>query len=209
MPRPYITRTGLQILPVELICMILEILEMADLLSCTLVPPLPRRPLFPSNSAQVSKFLKKTIKGSSRLNYTIELAKNRMISILPAAYNLSFSARLNLLRTREDSWKYLEFKQRRLLKLPPTGCVYEFVGGLYGNGREDETRATASISFLELPSLDAALLGCPQNELKVWTHTMHDVSTIDFTMDPVQDLLILVGLAPQEFVDLNNLHHLA
>jgi hypothetical protein len=107
---------------------------------------------------------------------------------------------LNLLRSREESWKYLKFKQRRLLNLPPTGSVYEFVGGLYGNGREDETRATASISFLELPSLDAGLLGNSQHELKVWTHTMDDVSTIDFTMDPAQDLLVLVTLAPPEFV---------
>lgn len=209
MPRPYITRTGLQILPVELICMILENLEMPDLLNCALVLAFRRSYTFFSfNSVQVSKFLKRTIKESSRLNYTIDLAKNRMISILPAAYNLSFSTRLKLLRTREDSWKYLEFKQRRLLKLPPTGSVYEFAGGLYGNGREDETRVTASISFLELPSLDAALLGCPQNELKVWTHTMDDVSTIDFTMDPAQDLLVLVGLAPQEFADFYKPHRL-
>ena len=39
--------------------------------------------------------------------------------------------------------------------------------------------------------------------------TMHDVSTIDFTMDPAQDLLVLVGLAPQAFVDLYKLDHLA
>jgi hypothetical protein len=145
--------------------------------------------------------MKNIIKDSSRLNYTIELAKYRMVSILPSACNPTFSTRLNLLRTREVSWKYLKFKQRRILKLPPTGSVYEFIGGLYGNGREDETRATASISFLELPSLDAALLGNPQNELNVWTHAIYGVSAIDFTMDPAQDLLVLVGLAPPEFVN--------
>lgn len=123
-----------------------------------------------------------------------------MISILPPACNPSFATRLNRLRSREDSWKYLKFKERRLLNPPPTGSVYEFVGGLYGIGKEDETRATASISFLELPSLDAALLGNSQEELNVWTHTMNGVSTIDFTMDPAQDLLVLVALAPREFV---------
>jgi hypothetical protein len=200
MPRPYMTRTGLQILPVELICMIFENLEMPDLINCILVDSPSSDLLCVSNSIQVSKFAKRIIKESSRLNYTIELAKNRMVSILPSSCNPTFSTRLNLLRTREVSWKYLTFKQRRILKLPPTGSVYEFVGGMYGNGREDETRATASISFLELPSLDAALLGNPQDELSVWTHTMDGVSAIDFTMDPAQDLLVLVALAPPEFV---------
>jgi hypothetical protein len=37
MPRSYTTRTSLQALPVELVCMILENMEMHDLLTCTLV----------------------------------------------------------------------------------------------------------------------------------------------------------------------------
>ena len=84
--------------------------------------------------------------------------------------------------------------------MPQTGSVYEFVGGLYGNGKEDETWATISISLLELPSFDAALLGNSQDDLKVWTHAMDGASTIDFTMDPAQGLLVLVTLAPPEFV---------
>ena len=137
---------------------------------------------------------------SSRLQYTIELSKHRMISTIPHSSNPSFATRLNFLRRTEDAWKYLDFKQRKVLKLPPTGSVYEFVGGLYGNGREDETRATASISFLELPSLDIASVGDPEPELQIWTHSMDDMTIIDFTMDPTQDLLVLVGLAPAECV---------
>jgi len=91
----------------------------------------------------------------------------------------------------------MEWKQRHTLKLPPTGSVYEFVGGLYGNGREDDSRVTASISFLELPSSDTPM--DPPN-LKTWTHAMGDVNIIDFTMDPSQDLLVLVALAPPEYV---------
>ncbi len=197
MPRPYITRTGLQVLPIELICIILDYLEMPDLINCTLVFS-PSSILLFANSTQVSKFIRKAIKQSSRLIYTIELAKNRMMSILSAC-SPSFSTRLNLLRTRETSWKYLKFKQRKVLSLPQTGAVYEFVGGLYGNGKEDETWATILISFLELPSFDT-LLGNSQDDLKVWTHAMDGASTIDFTMDPAQGLLVLVALAPPEFV---------
>jgi len=121
------------------------------------------------------------------------------MSILSSACSPSFSTRLNLLRTRESSWKYLKFKQRKVLNLPQTGAVYEFVGGLYGNGKEDETWATILISFLELPSFDT-FLGNSQDDLKVWTHAMDGASTIDFTMDPAQGLLVLVALAPPEFV---------
>jgi len=201
MSRPYFIRNCLQNLPVELICMILENLEMPDLLKCTLVHiSATAVALIFANSYQVSRYLRRAVNESSKLKYAIELAKHCMISVFPSSANPSFSTRLRFLRSREEAWKYLDFKERRPLNLPPTGSVYEFVGGLYGNGREDETRATASISFLELPSLDARLLGDAQDVLKIWTHPMDDVTIIDFTMDPAQDLLVLVGLAPPEYV---------
>jgi hypothetical protein len=73
--------------------------------------------------------------------------------------------------------------------------VYEFVGGFYGNGREDERRVTASIAFFELPLPEHV----PANDskLKTWSHPMNG-PIIDFTMDPPQDLLVLVALAPPE-----------
>jgi hypothetical protein len=135
---------------------------------------------------------------SSRLQYTIELSKYRMVSLLPASASPPLATRLKLLRDRERAWKYVNWKKRHTLKLPPTGSVYEFVGGLYGNGREDDSLVTASISFLELPSADATLLGESPHELQMWTHAMTDVTIVDFTMDPSQDLLVLVALAPPE-----------
>ncbi len=123
-----------------------------------------------------------------------------MVTLIPSSYSPPFASRLKLLREREKNWKYLDWKQRRTLSLPPIGSVYEFVGGLYGNGTEDAIRAAASISFLELPSLDATILDRPKDELKAWTHSMQDVNIIDFTMDPSQDLLVLVALAPREYV---------
>ena len=137
---------------------------------------------------------------SSRLQYTIELSKYRMVSLLPESVSPPFATRLKLLRDRERAWKYVDWKKRHTLKLPPAGSVYEFVGGLYGNGREDDSQVTASISFLELPSADAMLLGASDSphELQTWTHAMADVTIVDFTMDPSQDLLVLVALAPSE-----------
>ncbi|KAF8155720.1 hypothetical protein B0H34DRAFT_783484 [Crassisporium funariophilum] len=138
--------------------------------------------------------------------YTIELAKHRMVSLLPASASPAFATRLKMLRDRERAWKYMDWKKRHTLRLPPTGSVYEFVGGLYGNGREDDSRVTASISFLELPSVDAFFLNEPHEELKMWTHAMGDVTIIDFTMDPSQDLLVLVALAPPDSKFVYELH---
>jgi hypothetical protein len=128
------------------------------------------------------------------------------------------------LQDREKAWRDLKWRGRKQLNLPPTGSVYEFVGGIYGNGREDDNRVTASISFLELPTFSGA--GASEREaaqdsvqenssvarvesdpeskgrqkLRTWTHAMGDVAIIDFTMDPSQDLLVLVALAPVEYV---------
>ncbi|KAF8178260.1 hypothetical protein BJ912DRAFT_667788 [Pholiota molesta] len=190
MPRSFAFSNTFEALPVEVICQVLENLEMHDLLACS----------------TVSKHLRKVVKHSSRLQYIVELERARMVSLLPQSASLPFASRLNLLRERENNWKYMNWTKRHTLSLPPTGSVYEFVGGLYGNGREDDSRVTASISFLELPSSDATLLGEPQKELKTWTHTMGDVNIIDFTMDPSQDLLVLVALAPPESKHVYELH---
>ncbi|KAF8955319.1 hypothetical protein BDZ97DRAFT_1709646 [Flammula alnicola] len=190
MPRPIIMRVTLETLPVEIICHILGNLGMHDLLTCTMV----------------TKHLRKVVVNSSRLQYTIELGRHRMISLLPASSSPSFATRLKFLHERETNWKYINWRDRQTLDLPPTGSVYEFVGGLYGNGREDESRVTASISFLELPSSNNSFLGETQEELKLWTHAMEDVNIIDFTMDPSQDLLVLVALAPPDSKYVYELH---
>lgn len=81
------------------------------------------------------------------------------------------------------------------LQLPSSGSVYEFVGGYYGNGKDDDRRVTRCLSFYQLPSLDSDTA-----KMRSWSHRLPDVLIIDFTMDPVQDLLILVALASSEYV---------
>lgn len=169
----------------------------------------------------MNKSLRKTIQDSSRLQYTVELATHRLISTQPTSTGLPLAARLKLLRDRERSWKTLSWRSCYSLDLPPTGSVYEFVGGFYGNGREDDRRVAPSISFFQLPSAadddeeEAAAeesdteteeVGDRFHEMK-WTHTMLDLAIIDFTMDPVQDLLVLVAAAPTEYVHQSRAHH--
>jgi hypothetical protein len=146
---------------------------------------------------QTDTHLRRIINDSSRLQYTIELAKRRMSSSVLSYPNSqrSYSQRLFALRTREKNWRNLTYKKLQTIKLPNTGQVYEFMGGVYGNGREEDQKITGSIAFYDLPRLD----GSP-SELEPWIHTMYDLSIIDFTMDPEQDLLLLVSLAPSTYV---------
>ncbi|KAJ7855064.1 hypothetical protein B0H13DRAFT_2578321 [Mycena leptocephala] len=101
-----------------------------------------------------------------------------------------FPTRLELVRDRERNWRSPErWGTVQKLTLPPMGTVYDFCGGYYANGLEDENKITSGISFFELPSTNS------DAPLNTWTYPMGDVKIIDFTMDPAQDLRVLVALA--------------
>ncbi|KAJ3822532.1 hypothetical protein F5880DRAFT_1613722 [Lentinula raphanica] len=155
-------------LPVELVCDVLQLLSIRDLLQCNLV----------------CKRLQKIINESSALQFTIELSRCRMVPNLTS--ELSFSARLRLLRDRENAWKTLNPTSRHQMKLAHSGTIYEFSGGVYGVGKESNHR-TAYITFYDLPS-------SASGEQLSTTHHFPDVNVVDFTMDPTQDLLVLVAL---------------
>ncbi|KAJ7485536.1 hypothetical protein FB451DRAFT_1082976, partial [Mycena latifolia] len=175
-------------LPVELLCQVLYLLDVNDLLRC----------------GAVNRFFRSLVRESSRLQFTLELAKHRMLSLMSPAEFPSYSSRLKLIRDRERNWRSPQkWGQLQKLALPPTGTVYEFVGGYYANGREDENKITSGISFFELPSTEPTSSDAP---LKTWTHAMGGIKIVDFTMDPAQDLLVLVALAPPQCESVYQLH---
>ncbi|KAF7360516.1 F-box domain-containing protein [Mycena venus] len=175
-------------LPVELLCHVLALLEVDDLIRC----------------GAVNRYFRSLIRESSRLQFTLELAKHRMLSLLPPTEFPPFSTRLKLLRNRERNWRSPQhWSPLQKLALPPTGTVYEFVGGHYANGREDDNKITSGISFFELPSTEPT---CSDAPLKTWTHAMGSIKIVDFTMDPAQDLLVLVALAPPQCDSVYQIH---
>ncbi|KAJ6495322.1 hypothetical protein C8R45DRAFT_167378 [Mycena sanguinolenta] len=176
-------------LPVEILCQVLCLLELADLLNC----------------GSVNRYFRSLIRQSSRLQFTLELAKHRMLSLLPDSEFPPFSARLKFIRDRERNWRSPQYwAPLHKLPLPPTGTVYEFTGGFYANGLEDENKITSGISFFELPSSEPLGPGAPP--LRTWTHAMGDIKIVDFTMDPAQDLLVLVALAPPQCESVYQIH---
>lgn len=183
-------------LPVELICLVLSNLDIADLLSCSIVS----RPHISSCSIyhlpQLNHHFRRIIYDSSQIQYAIELVKHKLVSVASSAQHPSYARRLRILQEREHSWRHMRWKGRHKLRLPFTGSVYDFVSGIYGNGGDDNDGTTASLSFLKLPSLDDEI---PQDHVpksKLWLHLMPDLLIFDFTMDPSQDLLVLLALAP-------------
>lgn len=141
--------------------------------------------------SQVSKHVHGIIRESSRLQFTIELGKHRMSTNLPKSSLFPFVKRLSSLREREDSWRSLKWHDRHRLGLPRVASIYEFVGGIYGNGRDhDRQDPVPGISFFQLPY--AGHDNDKDTVYKMWTHPFLDVNILDFTIDPAQDLLVLV-----------------
>lgn len=184
-------------LPVELACLILSYLDISDVLKCSLVSPSSRSLLLALFiMAQLNHHFQKIIYDSSQIQYAIELVKHKLVSVASSELHPSYARRLRILQEREHSWRHMRWKGRHNLRLPFTGSVYDFVGGIYGNGGDDNDGTTASLSFLKLPSLDDEI---PQDKVpksKLWFHLMPDLLIFDFTMDPSQDLLVLLALAP-------------
>ncbi|THU80925.1 hypothetical protein K435DRAFT_972563 [Dendrothele bispora CBS 962.96] len=112
---------------------------------------------------------------------------------------MSYTARLHLLKSREQAWRTLVPINRHRLQLAHSGAVYEFSGGVYGNGKENDQRSTISITLYDLPILESGI----QNHQ---TFSLEGLDTVDFTMDPSQDLLVLVTLAPRCSDYIYNLH---
>ena len=90
--------------------------------------------------------------------------------------------------------------------MPNAGAIYEFVGGVYCNARAgpDERRVNGEIRFYQLP--DA--FGEPTSgngrgsvgDVKHWKVDVSDMVVLDFTVDPGQDLAVLVAIAEEPYV---------
>ena len=204
-------------LPKELISYILSFLDLHQLIHCSQVCVFTAIIIIVIHfHCQVSTLLHALVSHSSCLQYKIHLQSNHLISTRPDSSLPPLAHRLHALQACEHTWKTLEFDKRVTLALNESGSVYEFVGGYYANGRDRSVPSTGCIGFLELPGLtvnddlgrdDEAGLGEDveekeeeQTSYRRWKHRILDMFIIDFTMDPIQDLLVLVAFSPPGFV---------
>ncbi|KAL0569018.1 hypothetical protein V5O48_012953 [Marasmius crinis-equi] len=161
-------------IPTELICDVLMYLEALDILVCSLV----------------DKWFKAIIDESSAIQYKLEMAKHRMVSTLPSHCNPPLASRLRSLRNSEHTWHTLASRARYRSQFIHTGALYEFQSGIFGQSKEDDQNRTTNIVFFDLVKMEA---GDPRMH---WIHSVAEMMVIDFTMDPSQDLFLLISLAP-------------
>ncbi|TFY78781.1 hypothetical protein EWM64_g5232 [Hericium alpestre] len=165
-------------LPVELVCYILSFLDMHDLLTCMVT----------------CKFLRGLVLDTPRLQYTIDLAEHQMVLLSPSPQT-SIAAQRRLLNEREQRWSTLSWRHKVTTPVPAAGSIYEFVGGVYGNGhgQGDDRRVSGKITFYQFPTAAGEKALVEGGRVPSWTLTEYDINIIDFSMDPSQDLLVLVS----------------
>ncbi|KAG7095428.1 hypothetical protein E1B28_006177 [Marasmius oreades] len=161
-------------LPIELVCHILIYLDSLDILVCGLV----------------NKQMKEIIQQSCALQYKLELARHRMVSSLKSYHDPPLATRLRALRHNEAAWHTLASRARYRSRFMHTGALYEFQSGIFGQSKENEQNHTTHIVFFDLVKMEN---GEPHIH---WIHPVIGLMVIDFTMDPSQDLLLLISLAP-------------
>ncbi|KAF9269618.1 hypothetical protein L218DRAFT_953244 [Marasmius fiardii PR-910] len=171
-------------LPIELICHILVYLDHLDILLCSLV----------------NRRMKEIIQQSSALQYKLELAKYRMRSSLESYHDPPVAIRLRSLRHNEEAWHTIASRARFRSRFMHTGALYEFQSGIFGQSMENEQHHTTHIVFFDLVKMEN---GNPHIH---WIHSIVGLMVIDFTMDPSQDLLLLISLAPPSSEYLYELH---
>ncbi|KAI0064257.1 hypothetical protein BV25DRAFT_1823228 [Artomyces pyxidatus] len=165
-------------LPIELICLSLSFLDMHDLITC----------------GETCRFFHDLIADSPRLQYIIELGCHQMVPF-SSPPGMSIAARRKLLAEREERWRSIHWKGTHPTRIPGAGSIYEFVGGVYGNGHGhgDDRRVSGSITFYQLPETGADYKD--KANVPSWTLSGFDLNIIDFSIDPTQDLLVLVASA--------------
>src|SRR5258706_7749576 len=135
---------------------------------------------------QVCKRFHEIITSSTEINYKMELAIAGYQNG-PALCQTPLSERLQRLRQTQKGWLGLNFKRRQTIELEKETPTYELQGSVFLRGRSSAgSNSTAGISGYIMAS---ALTG---DEMHQWTVECFASEVRDFTLDPLQDLLVLI-----------------
>jgi hypothetical protein len=169
--------------------------------------------------AQTCKFIRNTVQKSTFLSYTIDLAYHQLQATDTST--VPYVARKQHLLKSQNRWNKLEWAVKHKVECPHTAYMYDFVNGIYAIGQNaaNDRRFSENVTFYRLPPYptppasteDGAGLAearsangphdTPAGNPRVasWTYAF-GMTILDFTMDPEQDLLVLLALAPPESV---------
>jgi F-box-like len=173
-------------LPEEVIIHIFKELSRSDILNCTLVSP-------PNSKPRRGSHLTRHVVDMSSLPYDhpelcdlyqLELAVAGMHDV--EGQDLAVADRLAQLKTVQDGWSNLRFRQRRQIPFNLGPGVWEMFGGVLAQGMPGPM--VRGLAFTELPSAVNRASG------HTWEHRDLGVDIRDFAMDSAQDLLVLIAL---------------
>lgn len=164
--------------------------------------------------AQTCKFIRNTVQKSAFLSYAIDLAYHQLQAVETPA--IPYAARRHRLLKSQNRWNKLEWAAKHKVECPHTAYMYDFVNGIYAIGQNaaNDRRFSENVTFYRLPPYPAMLAftagsagssevnggnDAPGGNSKrdSWTYAF-GMTILDFTMDPEQDLLVLLALAPPE-----------
>lgn len=154
---------------------------------------------------------------SAFLSYSIDLAYHQLQATqLPT---VPYAARKQRLLKSQDRWYKLEWAAMHQVECPHTAYMYDFVNGIYAIGQNaaNDRRFSENVTFYHLPPYPIpqasnkegagsregnTTSGSNDNpdgysKRDSWTYAF-GMTILDFTMDPEQDLLVLLALAPTE-----------
>jgi len=168
---------------------------------------------------QTCKFVRNTVQKSAFLSYTIDLAYHQLQATETST--VPYAARKQRLLKSQSRWNKLEWTAKHKVECPHTAYMYDFVNGIYAIGQNaaNDRRFSENVTFYRLPPYPTPLASreggvgstaaSSANGLKnapggnskgdSWTYAF-GMTILDFTMDPEQDLLVLLALAPPELV---------
>ncbi|KAF9652341.1 hypothetical protein BDM02DRAFT_3183732 [Thelephora ganbajun] len=187
--------------PVEIICHILSFVSYKDLI----------------RSTSTCKFIRNTVQKSAFLSYAIDLAYHQLQATETST--IPYAARKQRLLKSQNRWNKLEWAAKHKVECPHTAYMYDFVNGIYAIGQNaaNDRRFSENVTFYRLPpyptppdskedgagSTNASSMNgandIPRGNSNrdSWTYAF-GMTILDFTMDPEQDLLVLLALAPPE-----------
>jgi hypothetical protein len=143
-------------------------------------------------STKTCKYLHNVIHTSARLQFAIDLAFHNLLpnDVDPAGPYESYASRRARLSAQELSWSALRWIGKDTINCTPA-LLYDFAGGIYASGvdaREDR-RYSESVVFYRLPTASVP-------EPHTWRQDLQMI-VLDFNIDPSQDLILLLTLAPR------------
>ncbi|KAF9788641.1 hypothetical protein BJ322DRAFT_1002665 [Thelephora terrestris] len=163
--------------PVEIICHILSFVSYRDLIRSTMT----------------CKLIRNTVQKSAFLSYTIDLAYHQLQAT--QASTVPYAARKQRLLMSQRRWNSLDWTAMHKVECPHTAYMYDFVNGIYAIGQNaaNDRRFSENVTFYRLPPYSTLQASVEEGES--WTYAF-GMTILDFTMDPEQDLLVLMALAP-------------